>query len=202
MRRNPLNWERDVWDDFLFTFDGIVLDDSVGDRLIWTPMAAGQYTCRSLKKCQSPVVLIWKVMWKVPTPLKIKIFISLLIKQRLSIKERLFRLHTVSAVENICPLCGASGESFSHPFILCDQMSSLWYRVARFWEILMVLPYDLSALFDWWMYVDHSGQRTMPWRLTFYALVWTIWTLHNCVIFRHAIFDRFAFLELIRFHFS
>lgn len=122
----------------MLTLDRIVLDESVRDRLIWTPMATGRYSYRSFRSSfvsQSPVVPIWKVIWRVPVSLKINAFIWLLIKQRLPLRERLSRLHIVSASQNICSLCGSSGEFFSHLFILCDHVSSLWYQVADFWEV-------------------------------------------------------------------
>lgn len=78
-----MDWEREVWNDFMLMLDGIVLDGVVNDRLIWTPTASGHYSCRSFRSlllCQVPVVPIWKVIWRVPTPLKVKTFIWLLIK--------------------------------------------------------------------------------------------------------------------------
>lgn len=201
IEKEPVRLGKRCWDDFLSTLDGVVLDVSVRDRMIWTPTAAG-WSFKTSLECQSPVLPIWKVIWKVPTPLKIKTFILLLFKQRLPIREHLIRLQIVSAAKNFCPLCGAPGESFSHLFILCDQASSIWYQMAGFWEMSLVLPNDLHALFDWWMHVDLLAQRIMPWRLACYALMWTIWILCNRVTFHRPIFDKTTCLELFRFHFS
>lgn len=46
------------------------------------------------------------------------------------------------------------------------------------------------------------NSETMPWCLACFALLSTIWTLRNRVIFCHVTFDRFVCLELFRFHFS
>lgn len=86
-----------------------VLDEDIQDRYIWTPTASGRYSYRFLRKelhCHSHVVPCWRALWWVFAPPKVKTFMWLLIRHRLSLRDRLFRLRIVSSEINACPLCG------------------------------------------------------------------------------------------------
>lgn len=77
LRRSPLNWDRDVWEEFNSLLEEIILDVFARDRLIWSPSATGIYSCKSFRRELQEYLLmvpIWKATWRIPVPLKVEMF--------------------------------------------------------------------------------------------------------------------------------
>lgn len=81
-----------------------------------------------------------------------KMFIWLLLKGRLLVREKLVRLNLLNNHENLYPLCGQAREDLAHLFILYREVSLLWYTIAFFWEVPIVLHNSILGLFDYWFY--------------------------------------------------
>lgn len=47
--REPLDWEKTVWDDFLHTLEETILDEYAYDMFIWTSFIAEKYYCKSFR---------------------------------------------------------------------------------------------------------------------------------------------------------
>lgn len=94
----------------------MILDESHPDRLVWTLSTIGRYLCQSFRKelqRYSPIALVWKALWQVPTPLKVETFKWILLIQRLLLRNRLCRFQMINVQENVCSFCGNSAESIS-----------------------------------------------------------------------------------------
>lgn len=64
LRWNPFDWEVHIWEEFKATLDEVILDEAMGDILIWSLLALGRYSCQSFKKEMGrsfPLILICKV---------------------------------------------------------------------------------------------------------------------------------------------
>ena len=125
---------------------------------------------------EDPLFLrLWRRVWKSRTPLKIRIFIWLLLRQRLM--TRSFRQRMAPDSAGDCALCGANLENCEHLFVLCPISQAVWRAVG-------VARPTLSSLEDFWRSIgDGPYRRVAEWQLIF-ATLWSIWLHRNDVIFR------------------
>lgn len=141
----------------------MVLDEFSDDRLIWTPSAWGHFSFKLTLNNYIPEVLIWKALWRVLTPLKVKTFLWLLLKHRLPLRERLHRFQMISTQENTCLFCGISEETLSHLFLHCSQVFPLWYQVASYWEVSLVCLSNFLSFFDIWLHTVLLASKIVSW---------------------------------------
>lgn len=170
----------------------VYLDEGCLDKIIWIHSPSGKYSCRSFKQQilkQVPIIPIWKAIWRIPTPLKLKSFLWFLLHGRLPVKDRLANFQLISTQENINPLYGFYREDITYLFLFCRYTSPLWYNVAKIWDMSFVCTQSMPTLFVIWFQTDLPAQRVQPWRSAFYALVWIIWTMRNRVVFHQECFD-------------
>ena len=125
---------------------------------------------------EDPLFLrLWRRAWKSRTPLKIRIFIWLLLRQRLM--TRSFRQRMAPDSAGDCALCGANLENCEHLFVLCPISQAVWRAVG-------VARPTLTSLEDFWRSIgDGPYRRVAEWQLIF-ATLWSIWLHRNDVIFR------------------
>ena len=125
---------------------------------------------------EDPLFLrLWRRVWKSRTPLKIRIFVWLLLRQRLMMRSFRQRMAPESAGD--CVLCGANLENCEHLFALCPISQAVWRSVG-------VARPTLTSLEDFWRSIgDGPYRRAAKWNLIF-ATLWAIWINRNDVIFR------------------
>ena len=125
---------------------------------------------------EDPLFLrLWHRVWKSRTPLKIRIFVWLLLRQRLMTRSFRQRIAPDSARDYV--LCGANLENCEHLFVLCPISQAVWRSVG-------VARSTLTSLEDFWRSIgDGPYRRVAEWQLIF-ATLWSIWIYRNNVIFR------------------
>lgn len=72
------------------TVKGVLLADGIKDRVIWAPLSSNKFSCRSSNRSIVDVGLVsdrWKMLWDMPTPLKVKCFSWLLLKDGLAVRN-------------------------------------------------------------------------------------------------------------------
>ena len=67
---------------------------------------------------------VWKGMWKIKTPNKIRHFLWRAARYSLSTKQNLCQRHVL--VDASCPLCDEHTESLLHCLWLCDHAKAVW----------------------------------------------------------------------------
>lgn len=67
---------------------------------------------------------LWKNIWKLQTPSKVKNFMWCLCQNALPTKDNLFRRKILP--DPICPLCTHERETVEHLFLLCPWTSQIW----------------------------------------------------------------------------
>lgn len=152
LRRRPLDCELEVWEEFLNILESSFLDEYGQDKLIWSPSPIGHYSCKSFRvllQDQVPATPIWKALWCIPVPLKLRTFMWLLLKYRLPFRERLARIHLIPSSQNICTLCDNSEETFFYFFLHCNSISALWYKVAGMWNVSLAYPESFLSFFPY-----------------------------------------------------
>ena len=118
---------------------------------------------------------LWRRVWKSRLPMKIRVFAWLLLRRRLLTRSLLQRM--IPDAPAGCALCAGAAEDCEHLFVTCSFASSVWRR-AR------VARLELSSWEAFWSSIgDRPYRRTSEWQLIF-AILWSIWSHQNEVIFR------------------
>ncbi|XP_075663071.1 uncharacterized protein LOC142632579 [Castanea sativa] len=121
-----------------------VCADGEEDILIWPLTVDGEYRVRSayrmlvdnenqaLPSSSTPngVGSVWKKIWKVQVPHKIKHFLWHAAKDSLPTKQNLVARHI--PIGNVCNGCGDHSESVMHALWLCDKVRSVWMTDSGF----------------------------------------------------------------------
>ncbi|GAU22987.1 hypothetical protein TSUD_98150 [Trifolium subterraneum] len=89
----------------------------------------------------------------------------------------------VGATDISCVFCGAVEESIDHLFVSCDWISPIWYRVSRWLGIEYVPPNSIMQVFESFFGLGVGSRVQLGLILVWHAVVWTIWTSRNDMIF-------------------
>lgn len=118
-------------------------------------------------------------IWDVKLPLRLKVFLWLMLKRSILTKDNLIYRGWVG--DKTCMFCGAD-ESINHLFFFCPLSRYIWnYLCCTFG--LPSPPVDIGQLFTVW--VKKFARR--PRKLVLFGLVaifWTIWKVHNSACFQ------------------
>jgi len=107
------------------------LDSQDDDQITWTPTATGIYSAKSAYnlqlqgKCRSPVA---KAIWKPWGPNKCKLFLWLLLQNRIWTADRLMLRERPNSY--FCPLCYRNLETAFHLVAECPFSKRVWSVVA------------------------------------------------------------------------
>ena len=100
---------------------------------------------------EDPLFLpLWRRVWKSRIPLKIRIFVWLLLRQRLM--TRSFRQRMAPDSAGDCALCGATLENCEHLFVLFPISLAVW------WSVGVAHP-ALTSLEDFWRSIGEDSYR-------------------------------------------
>jgi len=86
-----------------------------------------EFTASFLNPCSSSMdgmSKVWKGMWKIKTPNKIRHFLWRAARDSLPTKQNLCQRHVL--VDASCPLCDEHTESLMHYLWLCDHAKAVW----------------------------------------------------------------------------
>ena len=133
--RNLLDREISQWQHLLQRLEGRHLCNSLEDKRIWMEDTSGIFTCKSAfawfrKDTSFPVNHQAKCIWKLPTPVKVKVFSWLLVLDKLNVHTNLQRrkpYHSLSP--GWCSLCRTNNESNDHLFLHYDFSLGVWNRL-------------------------------------------------------------------------
>lgn len=145
----------------------------MNDRVIWAPSSLGKFSFRPFRRTiatAETVSVRWKLLWAMPVYMKVKCFVWLLLKDRLALRGRLYRLGLIQEEGNLCPLCWEVSEVGFHLFIHYSKIYRLWGRVARLWDLTFVGTRDVPSCFNVWCHAMPKGNRESIWKMTFLAL--------------------------------
>lgn len=82
----------EVWEGFNQVLEEIVLAKESKGKMFWSPLASGNHSYKSFREelcINSPSVPIWRDLWRVLASLMVRIFIWLLFRNRVPLKNRL-----------------------------------------------------------------------------------------------------------------
>ncbi|KAE8815280.1 retrotransposon unclassified [Hordeum vulgare] len=169
------------------------------DSVSWGLSPLGEFSVSSvyLALCRVPVLPWLSPLWKAPLPLKIKIFVWQLLRDRLPSGTEVLKRHGPS--NGICPLCHVP-ETGSHILFSCVAAQALWGFVRESlgpeWE-----AHDLAEFLQ--VRATQAGRKRRLFWLIFVALTWTLWTTRNKMVIEqvfqwHASDSFFKFLAFLQ----
>ena len=123
-------------------------------------------------------------LWKAPLPLKIKIFVWQLLRDRLSSGVEVAK--RLGPGDGTCPLC-AVPETGVHILFTCPAARFLWSFIAE------ALGPEWQAR-DLGEFLEVQANRTSKGRrlfwLVFAAITWTLWTIRNKMVIERVFLRR------------
>jgi hypothetical protein len=115
-------------------------------------------------------------IWKSLAPPRVKLFMWLLLQQRIQCRSVLFRKHIVDSTT--CEICNASEESPEHIILGCPLGKEVWTKL----NLQSMIPLDMCQLHT----ISNSPSAPIPEFSTFIALIcWHIWKARHAKVFRN-----------------
>ncbi|KAK9999046.1 hypothetical protein SO802_018649 [Lithocarpus litseifolius] len=165
-----------------------VCSDGEEDVLIWPLTADGEYSVRSAyhllvaaEECLAPSSsslahnhTVWKQIWKMKVPNKIRHFIWRAAKDSLPTKVNL-KARNVS-VDVVCEGCGDYSESTLHSLWLCDQAREVWMSGSEFQFLIRRGCRSFVELLEY-LFREGSGLQVA----VFATICWCLWQRRNRV---------------------
>ena len=179
-KRPLLDNERACWDGLVADLAGVNLRPQA-DSVSWALSRSGKFSVQSLynKLTEGPTLDIARGLWKASIPLKIKIFLWQMFRDRLPSSNNITRRNGPS--DGSCVLCGQQ-EDANHIFFHCHLAHFAWSAVreafGQTWDPRSTS--DLRAL----LAAFRGGFGRVLWRCVG-ALLWSIWTTRNKMTIEH-----------------
>ncbi|KAL4279185.1 hypothetical protein GQ457_03G016400 [Hibiscus cannabinus] len=151
------------------------------DIMVWGGEPKGEYSVRSgYRQLIRPMVIsshftpIFKQLWSVNCPAKIKILAWRFLKNFIPTNQNLYNRRV--AHSPICPRCHSYTETIEHTVRDCSFVRAIWNLAGFAW------PTDLinECFFDWFCWIFAHSSTTK--RLEFLILLWAIWTSRNKLV--------------------
>jgi hypothetical protein len=173
-RRRIIGNLRVLLDELMICCNHVSLSDH-DDRIVWGLGRKG-FSVNSLykKKVMDQVSIPYKFLWKSKLPQKIKIFMWLVVRNKILTKDNLKKRNWNGSLE--CCFCGVD-ESIDNLFFHCPIARYMW-RVIQVALNLVVIPKSISNLCDNWL----SKPKDKIANLILFgcgAMFWAIWRTRN-----------------------
>ena len=201
---NVLNWDL-RWRRFLFVWEAELLHELLAvlsssregrdDVWSWIHSPDGRYSVKSAytflsKSLQVPgapdgeTLQAVSQVWKSWAPSKVVISSWQLILDRILTRQNLVRRDVLLPDGGLeCVFCGALSESSAHLFLSCPSLFQVWYQVARWLGWVFVPPLGLAQHLQAFLGLGRGKRVRLGLLLVWPAVIWTIWTSHNDLIF-------------------
>ncbi|GAU37888.1 hypothetical protein TSUD_395720 [Trifolium subterraneum] len=176
--------DQDLLSDLIESLRQVNLS-STEDQWCWRHEIGGSFSIKS-----AYLVLEDKARLQRPLP---RIDFINLARDRIPTRQNLHRRRVlVGATDSSCVFCGAVEESVDHIFVSCDRISSVWYRVSRWLGVEYVSPNSIMQVFESFFGLGVGCRVRLGFILVWHAVVWTIWTSQNDIIFAggYSVVDR------------
>ena len=149
------------------------------NELRWKLTRSGVFTVKSMyiDVINSSSIPTSKHVWAVKVPLKIKVFMWFVHKQVILTKDNLIKRNWTGPTR--CSFCDRD-ETIKHLFFDCPFARVLWRTVHIAFNITP--PNSVTTLFGTWL-TGIEPELARHIRVGVCALLWTIWTCRNDLVF-------------------
>ena len=197
LRRNLFDWELNQWEELLALLDNVSLYPNFKDKLIWKYSSFGKYTAKDFFNfvCLQNYApdSIWHKIWLGLAPPKVETFLWQVIRGRIAIKTVLNARGLIAEENTGCPICNEFSESIDHLFLKCKRSWLLWLFFCAKWKVSWVIPDDMCSAFLSWLGISMNS----VWRVTFYAILWTLWMARNDAVFNGKVMETAQLCDLV-----
>ncbi|XP_071722606.1 uncharacterized protein [Rutidosis leptorrhynchoides] len=177
------------------------------DRVIWTGMVNGIYSVKNgyntfrktllssqpniASSSYHPLKSLWKAIWAVKLPPKIRPFLWSVCHNALATKDNLFNRRIIT--DPTCPLCSTlNPETTEHLFLLCSWTRRLWSHS----HINIPINQQSITRMDAWLIGQIEQRHNYPDLELIASLLWHIWKARNQFIFRQQCPDHLQVIDL------
>ncbi|XVE60389.1 hypothetical protein DITRI_Ditri05aG0124900 [Diplodiscus trichospermus] len=202
LRRRLFGWETTQWDQFISKIEEYHVCSSMEDKLIWKGNINGIYTVNSF--CREHLCEYdggnpeWSKVWSDLVPPKVATFCWQMFQGGIAVKEVLVSRGLLQGADIKCPLCNLENETISHLFFSCRFSWNIWSLWCCMWDIRWVCNKAPWSFFSEWCHILPPNSCDKLWRISFYAIVWSIWLYRNEVVFQGNRLDFSQVIELIK----
>ena len=166
-----------------------ISESDAKDRMVWAKDKKGKFTIRSAYRlareieaeggntsCSNPTKMhgVWRGVWSMNLPNKIKHFAWKSCNGILPIKDSLFRRKIMA--NNICEVCGRQVETIMHMLCFCSRGTEVWSSSK------LTLPCNVQ---ESWSFVDTFSRLRVSWEAQqgllerWVTICWGIWKSRN-----------------------
>ena len=177
-RRNLVGIKLEEWNKLKNCCETMILTEE-DDTLVWMLSSSKQYTVKSFYSAMHNVGKVpYRFMWKVKIPLRIKIFIWLMLKKSILTRDVLRRRGGVC--DKNCLFCGQE-ESINHLFFSCPLARYVWNCVSVATGLKCHFSDARFCLTSWLNgFSDKLRKQIM---VGVAAVIWTLWKTRNLACF-------------------
>ncbi|KAL4378119.1 hypothetical protein GQ457_02G027990 [Hibiscus cannabinus] len=157
------------------------------DVLSWNSTLAGNFIvvsayARLLELVWEAIDPKWSWVWSLAVTPRIRMFIWLLLKQRLMTNEE--RCRRGFSFDASCPCCGCVSESIIHILQDCPRTRSLWYSIVTQDHHVLFFTAPLET----WVVSNIRAKsaidiNSIPWSCFYPSLLWQLWKRRNDFVF-------------------
>jgi len=168
---------------------------SRSDKMVWAHCKDGKYTVRSGYKCckvasSKPDTLasvsvplpngIWKAIWNLNVPPKVKHFIWRCCSAAIPTRENLFKRKCASNA--LCPCCCAHCETIEHLLFFCDWARRAWFCCPF---SVRIDPVGFQSFERWcWRWLSEDKEVDEFTKSFLAIMCWEIWKERCQVVFQ------------------
>lgn len=123
---------------------------------------------------------VWKMLWGLPVPPKLKHFWWRCCHNSLATKQNLFRCK--SSREDVCPICLAESESIKHLICGCAWTKVVWFGS----DLSLTFKDEVTSISRWMCNLYSAFSNSKERRYFFSKLLWVgwhIWKSRNALVF-------------------
>ncbi|CAL1407041.1 unnamed protein product [Linum trigynum] len=152
------------------------------DSLLWRPTSNGRFSTKSAYHLMMPSPQggdhkLWKMLWNLPVPERIRCFMWLLVLGKISSNEAHCQRHLTT--ESDCYRCAGRVETILHIFRECPPATYFWTRVVASSD----QPAFSSMSTQTWLRKNILSEDTsitgIPWNAFYSIAVWLLWKNRN-----------------------
>ncbi len=175
------------WNRIKISCDELVLSDQ-RDVIVWNLTKNGLFSVKSfykalkLQETSAGVRESYKIIWKIKVPLKVRIFMWLLIKGNVLTKDNLIKRGWKKG-NDLCQFCEQK-ETIQHMFLECPVVRFTWNIVICAFNMKLIK--DLKHMLSSWIQTcDKTTKQLMLVGVA--AVIWAIWKARNKACFDHVL---------------
>ncbi|KAJ1433127.1 Ribonuclease H-like superfamily [Sesbania bispinosa] len=149
-------------------------------------VANGEFNSHQLQQSSSytPDPDIWKTIWKLAVPQKIKLFMWRACQNALPVKANLVRRRISN--DSVCPVCGNSDETVEHSLLLCNWVSPVWFASQFQWDTRNHGVTRFDKWFSERIQLLKLDSQSFIYNVSLLSVtLWNIWKQRNYSIYRN-----------------